>query len=276
MADSSLPDYQQQIDAYQHAFESEIRSMIACVPFRPGDRVLDVAGGAGIHAALIGEVVGPQGMVLQFDRLASVIELAADRNARGPVRHVVAALERVPFEPGSFDVAWCAQSLYSLPDPVEAVGWMVQAVRPGGLVAVLEDDTLHRLLLSWPVEIELAVRQAEFDRLVRDSRRPRKYFVGRNLRSVLRMAGLKQIESRAFATERHAPFSEVERTFLTEYLTRLQERIHDTLEPGFRESVDWLLTASSPGFLLNSDDAAMTMLDHVAWGRRPTQGVASE
>ena len=32
--------------------------------------------------------------------------------------------------------------------------------RPHGVVAVLESDALHHLLLPWPIELEVAVQQA--------------------------------------------------------------------------------------------------------------------
>jgi SAM-dependent methyltransferase len=72
-------------------------------------------------------------------------------------------IDRLPFTDGSFDAVWCAQSPFSLREPVDAVTRMARAVKPGGLVAVLEDDTLHQVLLPWPVDVELAVRKAEWE-----------------------------------------------------------------------------------------------------------------
>ncbi len=85
----------------------------------------------------------------------------------------------MPFAPASFDVVWCAQSLFSLPEPLAAVTRMAELAKPGGLVAVLEDDTLHQVLLPWPIDVELAVRTAEWAALVDQSAHPRKFYVGR-------------------------------------------------------------------------------------------------
>jgi SAM-dependent methyltransferase len=74
---------------------------------------------------------------------------------------VTAALERVPFDDDTFDLVWCAQSLCSLPDPFESVRMLRRVVRPGGTLAVLENDTPHHVLLPWSVEGELAVQEAE-------------------------------------------------------------------------------------------------------------------
>ena len=46
---------------------------------------------------------------------------------------------------------------------------MVRLARPGGTVAVLEDDSLHQVLLPCPVEVELALRAAELKGFVGES-----------------------------------------------------------------------------------------------------------
>ena len=68
-----------------------------------------------------------------------------------------ADLRHLPIPDDSFDLVWCAQSLYSLPDPVDALRRMARAARPGGIVAVFENDEFHHVLLPWPVEVELAL-----------------------------------------------------------------------------------------------------------------------
>ena len=76
------------------------------------------------------------------------------------VRFVQGDFRRLPSDDDRFDLVWCAQSLYSLPDPLEALQKMRQKTKPGGFVAVIENDEFHHVLLPWPIEIELALCQA--------------------------------------------------------------------------------------------------------------------
>jgi protein-L-isoaspartate(D-aspartate) O-methyltransferase len=50
--------------------------MVEAMRARPGHRVLEVGGGSGYHAAVIAEVVGPQGHVYAVERIEALAERA--------------------------------------------------------------------------------------------------------------------------------------------------------------------------------------------------------
>lgn len=268
---ADLPDYEPMLAAFHAAFHRELRAMIAELPVPAGADVLDVACGDGAYSALLAEKVGPNGRVVALDADPKYVEHARRSIREDPsaasIEFLVATLEDPPFPPGAFDLVWCAQSLYSLPEPVAALRRMARLAKPGGLVVVLEDDALHRLILPWPVEIELAVRAAEFAVVVDESRHPRKFYVGRRLRSVFREAGLTEIHKSTWAVDRAYPLGEAERRFLTEYLRRLRERIASDLDSEIRSDFDRLVDEGSADFLLDRPDFDMTCIDHVVWGR---------
>ena len=175
---AKLPGYAPTLLAYHRAFASELRALIAGLPLRPGDRVLDLACGDGVYARWLAERVGEGGRVLAVDLSPAFLELARREVCDGRamadrVTFARADLRHLPIPDDSFDLVWCAQSLYSLPDPVDALRRMERAARPGGIVAVFENDEFHHVLLPWPVEVELALRQAELAALTscRRSRR---------------------------------------------------------------------------------------------------------
>lgn len=271
MADD-LPDYEPMLDAYHRAFAAELRSMIAVLPIGPGMKVLDVASGDGAYASWLAERVGPSGLVVAEDVDPRYVELVSRRTADAPgapILPVVAGLEHLPFPRGHFDLAWCAQSFFSLPDPAAATRRMVEAVRPGGVVAVLEDDTLHRVLLPWPVELELAVRVAERDALAEESANHPKFYVGRRLRPILEEAGLVDVQKRTFATDRHAPMDEDVKIYLRGYLAEIAERVRPRLKGRLRADFEALVDESGPSALLNWPDLSITLLDHLVWGTKP-------
>ncbi len=273
MPDDPMPDYEPMLAAYHEAFADEIGAMVGSLPIREGDLVLELACGDGAYTHRLAGRVGPSGSVVAVDLLMAYLRRASRDARSGKIAtragFVAASFDRLPFADGRFDVAWCAQSLFSLPEPVDSVRRMARAVRPGGVVAVLEDDKLHQVLLPWPIEVELAVRAAEWRALRDESDHPAKFYVGRRLVGVFREAGLVDVRARTYAADRVAPLDGPTRTFLGEYLRGLRERVSPHLDPATRGHLDRLADPDSPEHLLDQPDFAVTLIDHVIHGRNP-------
>ena len=109
---------------------------------RPGQRLLDLAGGTGDLAARLSRLVGPQGEVVLGDINASMLnvgrERLLDRGISGNVRFVQANAENLPFPPNSFDCITIAFGLRNVTDKQKALESMYQVLKPGGRVLVLE------------------------------------------------------------------------------------------------------------------------------------------
>jgi ubiquinone/menaquinone biosynthesis C-methylase UbiE len=266
---SKLPGYQPMLAAYHRAFAVELRGIVHALPIREGQSVLDMACGDGAYEPWLAECAGPEGRVVAVDRSPDYLDVAREANPGGSVEFVCAPIEALPFPDGTFDLCWCAQSLYSLPDPLEALRHMLRVTKPGGFVAVLEADSLHHVILPWPVEVELAVRAAELRALAEESERPRKFYVGRDLRSVFRRAGLIDFAFRTFAHDRSAPLGSDERLYLAEQLRRLSERVAGHLEGEVRRKFEVLADPASGASLLDDLDLTATFIDRLAWGRKP-------
>ena len=73
---AKLPGYAPTLLAYHRAFERELRELIAGLPLRPGDRVLDLACGDGVYAHWLAERLGEGGRVLAVDLSPAFLELA--------------------------------------------------------------------------------------------------------------------------------------------------------------------------------------------------------
>ena len=271
MADETLPDYEPMLASYHSAFAPELRAMIGTLPLVEGDLVLEMACGDGAYTPWLAARVGSPGGVIGLDVSPGYLDVARRRSTRGEyasrVRFVAASIDRLPFDSRTFDAAWCAQSLFSLPEPVEAVSQIARVVKPGGLVAVLEDDTLHQILLPWPVELELAVRLAEWESHRDETAHPRKFYVGRQLVGVFRKAGLVDLRVRSFARSRVAPLDAPVRTFLGEYLRDLGERVASRLDMKMREQFHLVADPGSPDCLLDRPDLHLTVIDHLIHGR---------
>jgi SAM-dependent methyltransferase len=108
----------------------------------PGMRVLDVGTGLGHVAFAAAELVGPGGAVVGVDQSARLLEVAE-------ARREAAGLEHVRFEAGDartfsaedpFDAVVMRLLLFHLPDAVEVVRHHAAALRPGGVMLVIDAD----------------------------------------------------------------------------------------------------------------------------------------
>jgi ubiquinone/menaquinone biosynthesis C-methylase UbiE len=268
-----LPDYAPMLSAYHGAFERELREMIDELPIAEEDWVLEVACGEGVYARWLADRVGPRGEVVAVDISPEYLAVAKkkDRDCAhcDRIRFVQADVEHLPLATNAFDLVWCAQSLYSLPDPVGTVRKMARAAHPGGVVAVLENDALHHILLPWPIEVELAVRRAELRGFVEESDEPRKFYIGRQLYQAFREAGLVDCQKKTWATNRLAPLGRLDRVFLEEYFRNLRDRVAPHLEPKVFAKFERLIDPTAEHSMLNRPDLSFTCIDHVIWGFKP-------
>ena len=246
---------------------------MAGLPLRPGDRVLDLACGDGVYSRWLAERIGESGSVLSVDISTAFLNLVKQGLDGDPpadrVGLVQPDLEHLPIPDDSFDLVWCAQSLYSLPDPVDALRRMERAARPGGIVAVLENDEFHHVLLPWPVEVELAIRRAELAALTEKSDKPQKFYVGRHLRRVFGAAGLADCRHRTWTIDRQAPLGPDDRAYLSGYLEDLRRTIKPHLESEVRDEFKRLADPESDAYLLDSPDFTATFVNHTAWCVKP-------
>jgi hypothetical protein len=143
---------------------------------------------------------------------------------------------------------------------------MRRVARPGGTVAVLENDTMHEVLLPWPAELELAVRQAEWATLRSQGAKLGKYYIGRFLARHFQSAGFKSWSLKTYAISRVGAAELDVRAFLEGYLADLRRRIESHLTKGRLAAFDRYLAPGGANYLLDRTDFALTCLAYVAWG----------
>lgn len=270
--EGSLPEYDTRLSGFHGAFVRELQTIVNELPLRPEMRVLDLACGDGFYTRRIAERLGSGGFIAGVDiNLAYLSQArveASRQRGRARIDFLAASFDRLPFPDDTFDLVWCAQSLYSLPDPVIAIGHMARVLRPGGVVVVLENDTLHQVFLPWPVRLELPLRAAELRSFQEGSRNSSKYYVGRRLPAILASAGLEPLRMTTHAFDRQAPLGEAERDLLQGYLEEVSERVAPHLDAALLQELRQLVDPGSPQHLLGQPHLTMTWLNVLAIGRK--------
>lgn len=107
---------------------------------RPGQRVLDVAGGTGDMTRGFLKRVGKTGEVWLTDINASMLSVGRDRlvDAGQPVPVALCDAEKLPFPDGYFDCVCVAFGLRNMTHKEVALAEMRRVLRSGGRLLVLE------------------------------------------------------------------------------------------------------------------------------------------
>ncbi len=109
---------------------------------RPGNRVLDLAGGTGDLTKAFAKQVGAGGEVVLSDINSSMLDQGrirlTDQGVLGNVRFVQANAEALPFPDNHFDVITIAFGLRNVTDKSKALASMYRVLKPGGRLLILE------------------------------------------------------------------------------------------------------------------------------------------
>jgi ubiquinone/menaquinone biosynthesis C-methylase UbiE len=161
-----------------------------------GMRVLDVGCGTGVVTRDVARRVGARGGVVGVDPSRALLAVARRQNrgghpgARPAFRHGDG--RALPFPPASFDVTLAVTVLLHVPAGDRVLREMIRVTRPGGRVAVLDQDF---------GTLALDVSDRALTRRIIDGHSEQFYaepWSGRTLARRLRLAGLARVRSRVF------------------------------------------------------------------------------
>lgn len=119
---------------------------------RPGNKVLDLAGGTGDLTAKFSQLVGKNGQVVLADINSSMLNVGRDKlRDRGLVQnieYVQANAQYLPFEDNTFDIVTIAFGLRNVTDKDMALRSIYRVLKPGGRLLVLEFSKPEHELLN--------------------------------------------------------------------------------------------------------------------------------
>ena len=148
---------------------------------RPGQRVLDLAGGTGDLAALFADVVGPKGTVVLTDINAEMMTVGRERllnRGFAQVQFCQANAEFLPFPDDTFHCVSIGFGLRNFTNKTHALSELHRILKPGGVLLVLEFskpenpvvDAGYRLFQAfWPGMGKLLAHDADSYRYLVES-----------------------------------------------------------------------------------------------------------
>jgi ubiquinone/menaquinone biosynthesis C-methylase UbiE len=241
-----LPKYATRLNALHQALRGDFEQIVASVPLHQGQIVLDVGCGDGFFTSLLAERCIE---VIGVDNSTAFLREAHATTADAPNVEVIQGdARRLPRDAASTDVLWSAHSMHSYPDVQQCLCEFRRVLRPDGWLAVLESDNVHSVMLSWPPDLELAVRQAEHRDIGDEDSYIGTYFP-RFATRLLSEIGFEEITHQYFLIHRRGPSGELLTEFVRLYLENLLERTRDNLSEKMRSRLAQLADPASDKFL---------------------------
>ena len=115
---------------------------------KPGNVILDLAGGTGDLAREFSRKVGADGHVVLADINAAMLEQGrrnlVDAGVAGNVSLAQVDAQDLPFEASSFDIITMAFGLRNVTDKDAALASMYKVLKPGGKALILEFSAPHK------------------------------------------------------------------------------------------------------------------------------------
>jgi ubiquinone/menaquinone biosynthesis C-methylase UbiE len=122
---------------FGHISAQFIPTLLRAGRIGPGQRVLDIATGTGIAAALAAETVGPAGHVTAADISPAMLEQARKRlEDRTNVSFALEDGQNLTFPTGDFDAVLCSLGLMLFPDPARGLAEFYRVLRRAGYAAI--------------------------------------------------------------------------------------------------------------------------------------------
>ena len=262
-----LPDYATLLTARHEAHADTFEQMVADLPLHEGETAVDIAIGDGFYTELLARR-NPSGRTIGLDVDLEFLSLAETVYVEPPAALVLGDATELPFADASVDLVWCAHSLRSLPDAKAAVCEWARVTRPGGHIAILENDRLHEVLLPWPPEVELALYHAECRSDDANCERGLGgLHAGRRLHRLAEECGLELIGKRSYATDATPP-TDADRAFLKLHLAALVDRVRPQLTDADWNAAAEFVDPEGPHYLVTDPALEMTFFDSVAVMRR--------
>jgi ubiquinone/menaquinone biosynthesis C-methylase UbiE len=180
---------------------------------RPGQRVLDVACGTGVVAAVAAERVGAEGSVAGADLNPGMLAVARSTPAGGaPISWHEAAADALLFPDGAFDLVLCQLGLQFFPDRLWALREMRRVLAPSGRTLLLVPGPAPEIfvILEEALAAHFTPDVAAFVQVVFSLHEPDE------LRGLMVDAGFRRCDARAHSRTLRLPSPE---EFLWQYVS---------------------------------------------------------
>jgi SAM-dependent methyltransferase len=252
-----------------HDYLAEVTSWVQLLAPPSCERIVDIGAGTGTGSLALARLF-PDAEVVAVDTspdlLAHVRQVANAAGLGDRLRTVRADLDQGWPDTGPADVVWASMSLHHLADPDRTLEDIMTALRPGGLLAVVEIDGQPRFLPD-----DIGVGHPGLERRLQaalgSELAAHVPHLGSDWDLRFATAGLPVLERRIFAIDLQPPLPAAAGRLARAFLTRVRAALAGRLDAEDLETVDRLLEECGSHSVLRRDDLTVRA-ERTAWAVR--------
>lgn len=216
--------------------------LVATVPAT----ILDIGAGSGAGTVALAQRFGNANIIAldkSADMLAQTLQACRKQGLDGRVSSVLADLDRLWPDVPAADLIWASSSLHELADPEQAMREMFARLNPGGLLVVIEMESLPRFLSAAMLEDGTVLSALEAR--LHDALEQMHWNSHPDWRAGLQRAGFDVLEQRTLTTVgRSTP--ELTSRYARLFLGRVREALDDVASAADIATLDRLLASDDP------------------------------
>ena len=256
LGDTTARDYSHKLSKFNAFAQPELRGLIRGLDLKSGMHVLDAGCGTGEALNWLLAEVSSSGRVVGVD-LAAAHVAAARRQASPEIQLFQANLCDDLFEPASFDLVWCVNTIHHLTDPLAGAIHLASLLRDGGRLAIGQSSFLPDMYFAWDARLERvvndAVRRYYQERYDLDEHDLKAV---RALVGILRRVNLQNITVRTVMIERMSPLDAASESYLQEAIFRgtWGQRLRSYLSPADYAELAGLCDTDHSNYALRRPD----------------------
>src|ERR1039457_1484905 len=255
-----------------HAYLSEVTALIQQLAAElPPRRILDLGSGTGTGAlALLQRFEGADAIALDIS--AQLLQHLRDKarvlGVADRVRTVQADLDAAWPAIDPVDLVWASSSLHHMADPDRVLTGGFAALRPAGLLAVVEMDSFPRFL---PDDLGLGRPglEARCHAALAEGRAAELPHLGSDWGARLSQAGFTIEAERPFAIDLTPPLPASTGRYAEASLRRIRSSLDGRMSAGDLAALDTLLDSDGPDGVLQRDDLTVRTARTIWVARRP-------
>ena len=234
-------------------------------------QILDLGSGTGTGTFALLQRFG-EADVMAVDMSAYLLDRLRGKarvlGVAGRVRTVQADLDTGWPDTGPVDLVWASSSLHHLADPDRVLTQVFGALRPGGLLAVLEMDSFPRFLPDDPGVGQPGL-EARCHAALTEQRAAELPHLGSDWGPRLARAGFTIGAERTFTVHLMPPLPPATGRYAQASLRRIREGLGDRLSAADLATLDTLIESDGPAGVRQRDDLAVRTTRTGWLARRP-------
>jgi SAM-dependent methyltransferase len=254
-----------------HDYLARVTSWVHSLAPASCKRIVDIGAGTGSGCLALARLFEDAEVVAvdqSTDLLARVREQATTAGLADRVRTVHANLDEGWPAIGPVDLVWASMSLHHLADPDRTLKDTMAALRPGGVLAVVEVDGQPRFL---PQDIGIGRPGLEdrYRAALQPAHAAQVPHLGSDWDARFAAAGLPVLERRVFTIDLQPPLPPATGRYVRAYLARIRSALDGGLDAADLATLDRLLDEYGPDSVVHREDLTVRTV-RTAWVvRRP-------